>query len=86
MQMHLTRQLNLLVNYRWQDRMGSYTSTDGEVKSYHPYSVVDARLTWNADSYSLYVEGNNLTNHQYVDYGNVPQSGAWIMGGFKWIL
>ena len=86
MQMHLTRQLNLLVNYRWQDRMGSYTSTDGEVSSYHPYSVVDARLTWNADSYSLYVEGNNLTNHQYVDYGNVPQSGAWIMGGFKWIL
>ena len=86
LQAQLTAHLTLALGYRWQDRMGSYTTASGESKSYRPYSVVDARMTWNADNYSLYVEGNNLTNHQYVDYGNVPQPGCWITGGLKWIL
>ncbi len=80
---HLTRQLDLTIGYRWQDRMGTYTTTTGEVKSYHPYSILDARLAWNTDCYSLYLEGNNLTNHQYVDYGNVPQPGAWMIAGVR---
>ena len=83
LRMNLSAHLNLTIGYRWQDRMGSYTDTDGTVCSYHPYSVLDGRLAWSADSYSVYLEGNNLTNHQYVDYGNVPQPGAWIMAGFK---
>lgn len=82
----LTKSLDLTLGYRWQDRMGQYTTTDGEVKNYHPYSVIDARLAWTKDSYSIYIEGNNLTGHQYVDYGNVPQPGCWITGGLKMIL
>ena len=78
--------LTLTLGYRWQDRMGQYTTTDGEVKDYHPYSVVDARLAWNKDTYSIYMEGNNLTGHRYVDYGNVPQPGCWITGGMKLFL
>ena len=75
--------LSLTIGYRWQDRMGTYTTTTGEIKSYHPYSILDARLAWNKDCYSIYLEGNNLTNHQYVDYGNVPQSGAWMIAGVR---
>ena len=86
LRMHLTEELELTLGYRWQDRMGQYTTIDGEVKDYHPYSVVDARLSWTKDSYSIYIEGNNLTGHRYVDYGNVPQPGCWITGGLKWIL
>ena len=86
LQTQLSAHLALTVGYRWQDRMGSYTTADGEIKSYRPYSIVDARIAWNKDCYSVYLEGNNLTNHKYVDYGNVPQPGCWIMGGFKWIL
>ena len=78
--------LTLTLGYRWQDRMGQYTTTDGEVKDYHPYSVVDARLAWTKDTYSIYLEGNNLTSHRYVDYGNVPQPGCWITGGMKLFL
>ena len=78
--------LTLTLGYRWQNRMGQYTTTDGEVKDYHPYSVVDARLAWNKDTYSIYMEGNNLTGHRYVDYGNVPQPGCWITGGMKLFL
>ena len=78
----ITDYLRLSVSYRWQDRMGSYTTVDGEVRDYHPYSVVDARLDWHQDSYNVYLEGNNLTGHHYVDYGNVPQPGCWITAGY----
>ena len=81
--LHLIKHLDLNVKYRYQDRMGSYTNIDGEVCDYHPYSVVDMRLSWNADTYSVYLEGNNLTSKRYVDYGNVPQPGCWMMAGAK---
>ena len=84
LRMHLMESLDLTLGYRWQDRMGSYTTVDGEVKDYHPYSVVDARLAWAKDTYSIYIEGNNLTGHRYVDYGNVPQPGCWLMVGAKY--
>ena len=83
-QVRLARQLDLTLKYRFQDRMGSYTSVDGEVCDYHPYSIVDARLAWNTDSYSLYLEGNNLTSKRYVDYGNIPQPGIWLTMGAKY--
>ena len=85
-QMHLLEAFDLTLNYRWQDRMGTYTTVDGEVRAYHPYSVVDARLAWNSAPYSIYVEGNNLTAHHYVDYGNVVQPGCWVTAGIKLTL
>ena len=84
LQLNLTTQLQLLLKYRYQDRMGSYTDTEGKTRNYHPYSVVDARLSWNSHTLSIYIEGNNLTSHRYVDYGNVPQAGLWVMAGMKW--
>ena len=78
----LTDNLRLSVNYRWQDRMGNYTNLNGAVCDYHPYSVIDARIDWHQDNYTLYLEGNNLTGHHYIDYGNVPQPGCWITAGY----
>ena len=75
--------LALDVNYRFQERVGGYTDTDGVDRRYKPYSLVDARLAWNCRQYSLYVEANNLFNTDYVDYGNVPQPGLWVMAGAK---
>ncbi len=86
LRMHLTKSIDLTLYYRWQDRMGSYTTIEGKIVDYHPYSVVDAQLAWTKDTYSIYIKGNNLTGHQYVDYGNVPQPGFWITGGMKVIL
>ena len=63
--------------------MGHYTDTNGKVLAYRPYSIVDGQLSWNASTYSIYLEANNLLNHRYVDYGNVPQPGLWIMAGMK---
>ena len=76
--------LQLDVNYRYQYRMGAYTDVEGDYCNYKPYSLVDARLTWDRSKYSVYVEANNIFDADYVDYGNVPQPGAWIMAGAKW--
>ncbi len=84
LQMRLVAKLDMTLCYRWQDRMGTYTNTSGQVEAYRPYSVVDGRLAWNDDTYSIYVEGNNLTSHRYADYGNVPQPGFWLMVGAKY--
>ena len=86
LQLTLTEQLGLTLKYRFQDRMGNYTDTEGQQQSYHPYSVVDARLAWTADHYALYMEANNLLSKRYVDYGNVRQPGAWLIAGVKYNL
>ena len=80
---HIAGNLNMTLNYRFQERMGSYTSVSGEVCNYKPYSVVDGRLSWDDAAYSVYVEVNNLLGCHYVDYGNVPQPGCWLMAGTK---
>lgn len=74
------KQLEMNVSYRWQDRMGNYQKGNSMVL-YEPYSLVDARFTWNASQYKIYVEGNNLLNKTYYDHGNIPQPGIWVRAG-----
>ena len=73
--------LDLGLYYRWQERTGYYTDAEGTDHNYRPYSLVDARLSWTKPRYRLYVEANNLLDKTYVDYGNVPQPGIWVMCG-----
>lgn len=74
-------------SFRWQDRMGSYiryentSDKTGTLTPYHPYAVLDLRIQWKTPTYQLYVEGCNLTNHTYYDYGNIPQPGCWVKVG-----
>lgn len=83
LQLHLISYLDMGINYRFQDRVGNYTNLEGETKSYSPYGITDVRLSWNNPRYTLYVEGNNLFDKTYVDYGLVPQPGLWINSGIK---
>jgi iron complex outermembrane receptor protein len=83
LQWQLSRHLSTTLCYRWQDRTGSYTSTEGEVRDYRPYSVVDARVAWKMTTTELYAETHNLTSTHYIDYGNVPQPGCWVVIGCK---
>ena len=72
--------LEMNVSYRWQDRMGNYQKGNS-MMPYEPYSLVDARFTWNAPQYKIYIEGNNLLNKTYYDHGNIPQPGIWVRAG-----
>lgn len=83
LQLHLISYLDMGINYRFLDRVGSYTNLEGETKSYSPYGITDVRLSWSHPRYTLYVEGNNLFDKTYVDYGLVPQPGLWINSGIK---
>ncbi len=87
---HIWKGLCANASWRWQERMGNYelfcdNVSEGMV-SYRPYSLVDARLSWassfrHGTKYSIYVEINNLLDHKYYDYGNVPQPGIMAKAG-----
>ncbi|MBQ9641538.1 MAG: TonB-dependent receptor [Bacteroidaceae bacterium] len=93
------RRLTATLSYRLQDRMGTYyeydtshttpnalgwqTYTFMQKSSYKPFSLLDLRLQWTERHYELYAQLNNLTNHRYVDFGNVLQPGFWFMGGVR---
>ena len=81
LQLHIYDKVNLNVSYRYQDRVGSCQLLNGETMEYKPYSLVDARLSYDMPQYKLYVEANNLFDTKYYDYGNVPQPGFWFMAG-----
>ena len=83
LQLNIVSRLDLGINFRWQDRRGIYTDFDGTVKEYCPYSVVDARLSWTAPKYKLYLEANNIFDKNYIDYGCVPQPGTWLIAGLS---
>ena len=83
---NLPLNLELGINYRYQDRAGTFTDTDGQVRPYEPFSILDARLQWANSRYNIYLEGNNLTNKQYFDYGSVPQPGIWAIAGISFSL
>ena len=83
LQLNIVSRLDLGINFHWQDRRGIYTDFDGTVKEYSPYSVVDARLSWTAPKYKLYLEANNIFDKNYIDYGCVPQPGTWLIAGLS---
>ncbi len=84
--MQPVRDIHLGINYRFQQRTGTYKDLNGELQKYSPYSIFDVRLSWDKPMYSVYVEANNVFDKTYVDYGNVPQPGIWVLAGVKFSL
>ena len=78
--LRLYRQLNLGLAFSWLDRVGNYQK-DGAMTPYDAYTLLDARLSWDADRYTVYAEANNLLDKVYYDHGNIPQPGIWVRGG-----
>ncbi|MBQ9659765.1 MAG: TonB-dependent receptor [Bacteroidales bacterium] len=86
----IVRGLSLNVSYRWQDRVGNYEAIEAGKslgqRSYTPYSLLDARLTWESGRWRIYAEGNNLLNVTYYDHGNIPQPGFLFRGGVSYTI
>ena len=89
LQMNIWKQLNLGLNYRIQNRNGSYmVSQDLKTKEYtyakySTYGIMDAHLSWDMPKYSIYIKGNNLFSKGYRDFGRLKQPGFWIMAGIS---
>ena len=83
LQTKIWKQLFFDMSWRLQERMGSYTATDGTVEHYGGYGIVDCRLAWKGRLLEVHGDVNNLFGRRYVDYGNVPQAGAWVVVGAK---
>ena len=84
--LQLSKPLSLSLNFRWQDRVGSYTDFDGTVCDYEPYALLDTRLTWQQPRWKVYLEANNLFDTRYHDYGLVTQPGRWLIAGISLAL
>jgi vitamin B12 transporter len=51
--------------------------------NYKSYTVMDARLNFKQKHYSIYADGANLFNVQYIESGAVPMPGTWLTLGIK---
>ena len=70
----LWKRLSLSLSWRWQDRVGVNNPS---------YALTDARLSWDAPRWSVYLDATNLFDKTYYDYATIPQPGIWCRIGAK---
>ena len=46
-----------------------------------PYSLLDAKLSYDFPHLNLYLRADNLLDRTWYDFGDIPQPGCWIMAG-----
>ncbi|MFO7656525.1 MAG: TonB-dependent receptor [Bacteroidales bacterium] len=68
-------------NLTWQDRNGTFTGNDMAEQPYRPFFLLNARLQLNIKRTEIYLEGSNLLNTHYRDFGSVEQPGVWLFAG-----
>lgn len=72
---------------QYKNRAGEFDNAfTGQPQAFGSFATLDLRVQWTEKAYTLFVEGNNLTNHAYYDIANVRQPGFWFMGGVKFNL
>ena len=86
--LNVFEKLNLDLSARWHDRSGNYRLYEngldtGKIVEYEPYTVVDAKLSWDEPSWSVYLTAENLLDRTYYDHANIPQPGLWLKAGMR---
>jgi outer membrane receptor protein involved in Fe transport len=64
-------------------RVGSYTDADGAQQAYAPVFLLNGGLEYDLWHLTFFVEGYNLLNKDYCDYGGIPQAGISFLGGLR---
>jgi iron complex outermembrane receptor protein len=82
-ELNLWHNLDLGLQYRLQHRMGSYVDINGHIHSYTTYGILDGKLSWREKKWNAYLEANNILDKDYVEVGNVPQPGFWLIAGMS---
>lgn len=90
LQHDVVRNLSMSWNFRWQERTGSYLKYDdlqpAEMTPYEPFALLDIKLNYQLRNINLYANINNVLNTAYLDLGNLPQPGIWIMVGVNYTI
>ncbi|MGI6048051.1 MAG: TonB-dependent receptor [Petrimonas sp.] len=80
--------LTLSWNFHRQYREGSYIRytelKPGERVNYKPFSVVDVKANYRIRNWDIFANANNIFNTTYLDLGNLPQPGFWLIGGVSY--
>ncbi|MCD7935251.1 MAG: TonB-dependent receptor [Tannerellaceae bacterium] len=77
--------------FRFQKRIGNYQYYENgidmeEFRPYRGFSTLDVKLNYRYKEVGLHLTFNNLYNTQYLDLGNIPQAGFWLIGGISYTL
>lgn len=72
--------VKVLADYHYRE--GSYTEADVQVR-YAPVFLLNAAVEYDVRWATLFVEGYNLLNRTYCDYGGIPQPGISVLGGVR---
>ncbi|MDR0866533.1 MAG: TonB-dependent receptor [Candidatus Symbiothrix sp.] len=79
--------------FRWQQRDGGYNKFIGrdekntpiyQEEAYPAFALLDLKLNWKLNDFTVYLTANNLFNVSYYDRGNIPQPGFWLLGGISY--
>lgn len=84
--MLLFKNCSLDITAAWSDRNGSYQDATGETVPYKPYWLLNARLSYTAGYFTFFLDGTNLLNTAYSDFGGMRQPGIWGSGGVRVML
>ena len=74
---------------RYEDRAGSYsvynlkTRTYTGEEDYKPFTLADAGIILQTKRFDFYIDGLNIFNVQYHDFGNIQMPGRIIKAGIK---
>ncbi|WP_432711817.1 TonB-dependent receptor plug domain-containing protein [Pedobacter sp.] len=80
----LRNQLSGTVNAEFAKLVAvTLTARYNERINYKSYGVIDARIAYKQPHYSIYADGANLLNVQYIEAGAVPMPGSWFTLGVK---
>jgi len=63
------------IDARWDFRL------QRRINGYSPYGKLDVKIRYTHQSWQLWLQADNLTNHRYYDLGTVRQPGLWMMAG-----
>jgi vitamin B12 transporter len=80
----LRNQLSATVNAGFFNLIDlTLTARYNERINYKKYTLMDARLAFKQDKYSVYLDAANLFNVKYIEASAVPMPGSWFTLGVK---
>ncbi len=74
--------LSMSWTFSLQQRNGNYYDyLNNQEQAYELVHLVNTKVQYRLKNMKLFVEASNLLNQSYMDIGNIPQPGIWVMGG-----